>query len=162
MAFINKNVDAKIPSVDVAKLYQENLLSGLGAKVVAYQQFMQAQKFHYALEVAIEIVNMLLKNGVEINAQNEEGRTALMYAVSEGSKELTEILIKNGANVNLKDINGDTALIIAIGNENEEISELLIKSGANTNDKNLEGKKLLEMTESSAFRKKLIKLGVKW
>lgn len=114
------------------------------------------------LEVAMEIVNMLLKNGVEINAQNEEGRTALMYAVSEGSKELTEILIKNGANVNLKDINGDTALIIAIGNENEEISELLIKSGANTNDKSLEGKKLLEMTESSAFRKKLIKLGVKW
>jgi ankyrin repeat protein len=70
--------------------------------------------------------------------------------------------VKNGANVNLKDINGDTAIIIAIGDENEEISEFLIKSGANTNDKDSEGRKLLEMTESSAFRKKLIKLGVKW
>jgi len=57
LAFINKNGDAKVPSVDVAALYNESLLAGLLEKVEGYQQFMKMQKFSHALELVIEIAN---------------------------------------------------------------------------------------------------------
>jgi methionyl-tRNA synthetase len=57
LAFINKNADAKIPDVDVNKMYQNPLLSGLEDKVAAYQEFMLSQKFSHALEIVISIAN---------------------------------------------------------------------------------------------------------
>lgn len=57
LAFINKNADARIPDVDVNKMYEHSLLSGLKDKVTAYQEFMLSQKFSHALEVVISIAN---------------------------------------------------------------------------------------------------------
>lgn len=57
LAFINKNADARIPKVNVDKIYQNPLLSGLAAKAKAYQEFMMSQKFSHALEVVISIAN---------------------------------------------------------------------------------------------------------
>lgn len=122
------------------------------------------------INIVTDMIQLIIDNGVDVNRQNEiieetessTNWTALMYATDSGDRKIAEVLIKNGANVNLKDMHGYTALMIAIGNENEEMVEFLIRNGANTNDKDSEGRKLLEMTESSAFRKKLIKLGVKW
>ncbi len=57
LAFINKNANSCVPSVDIKKLYEETLLSGLENKINKYKQFMQSHKFNQALDIAIEIAN---------------------------------------------------------------------------------------------------------
>ncbi len=57
LAFINKNADARIPDVNIDKMYQNPLLHGLKDKVSAYQEFMLSQKFSHALDVVIGIAS---------------------------------------------------------------------------------------------------------
>src|SRR5690606_22965681 len=65
----------------------------------------------------IETVKLLIKNGANINLQNEYGCTALMcaskYSNTKSSIETIKLLIENGANVNLQNTYGDTALMCA-------------------------------------------------
>jgi len=44
-----------------------------------------------------EIVELLIAKGADINAKNNDGKTALAYAVEEGYAEIAEILRKHGA-----------------------------------------------------------------
>jgi hypothetical protein len=60
-----------------------------------------------------EIVRMLLAAGAEVNAVDQDGHTALVYAVvkdSEGGAESVSALIQDGVNANLKDREGLTPL----------------------------------------------------
>ena len=59
------------------------------------------------------LVSLLLKFGADINAQDNEGMTALMRAVVKDSYILTGQLLEKKAKTNLKDKQGRTALSIA-------------------------------------------------
>ncbi|MFH1116297.1 MAG: ankyrin repeat domain-containing protein, partial [Pseudomonadota bacterium] len=48
-----------------------------------------------------------------VNARNETGKTAVMFAASEGQPEVVETLLKAGADPDLKDKDGDTAASLA-------------------------------------------------
>jgi ankyrin repeat protein len=61
----------------------------------------------------IDIVNLLIENGVNVNAKGNNGWTALMHASSGGYLAIVEILIKNGADINAKNNLGKTAAIYA-------------------------------------------------
>ena len=52
------------------------------------------------LEEHVDCVNELLTGGADVNIQNEEKITALMFAVEKGNLNLIKILISEGANVN--------------------------------------------------------------
>jgi len=67
---------------------------------------------------------------VDVNAKDEEGRTPLHLATSEGYKEVSELLIVKGADVNAKNVDGDTPLDSADG----EIADLLRKHGGKTGE----------------------------
>jgi ankyrin repeat protein len=70
----------------------------------------------------------------EINTQDSDGITALMYAVRAGNYVLVQQLIAAGADVNLKDRKGKTALFYTGGKiENNAIAELLIQHDADIN-----------------------------
>ena len=58
----------------------------------------------------IEIANMLISAGANLNIQNDDEQTALMIAVFNDNIEIAEMLIKAGADVNIRDSDGDTAL----------------------------------------------------
>ncbi|MBQ3456291.1 MAG: ankyrin repeat domain-containing protein, partial [Synergistaceae bacterium] len=51
--------------------------------------------------------------GANINAQDNDGKTALMLIAENGHKEIVNVLIKAGADVNAKNKEGMTALILA-------------------------------------------------
>lgn len=89
-----------------------------------------------------DVVNKGIKNriiefingGVDINAKNKHGRTALMMATL--SKSVTKLLIKHGSNVHAQDNDGNTALTLATIFHMIGVVEKLIKNGSNVNHEN--------------------------
>ena len=80
----------------------------------------------------IQVINEI-NNGANINAQNPNGITALMYASMYGNLDLVYTLVDLGVNLNIQNHNGETALISAIINRNRNIIVELIHAGTNVN-----------------------------
>ncbi|MGL4394264.1 MAG: ankyrin repeat domain-containing protein [Brevinema sp.] len=85
----------------------------------------------------VEIVELLLKKGVDINhsvnSRRYYGITPLMLAVDEGNIEIVEMLLEQkGININASDSEGKSALVYAYIRGKFEIIKLLIDAGANT------------------------------
>jgi len=62
-----------------------------------------------------EAVAYLLQQGADINAQDQDGTTALMEAVDVREPEVVKVLVARGADVSLKNKSGKTARDIARG-----------------------------------------------
>ncbi len=91
----------------------------------------------------VERAKVCIKLGADMNAKDNVGGTALMWAASRGYKDIAELLIKSGADVNAKNNNGRTALESEIINKKKDVAEMLIKAGANVNATDNEGLTLL-------------------
>ena len=76
-----------------------------------------------------ETVRLLMQRGVRINAQDNEGNTALMMAVTENSSGV-QALLDSGANPNIKNKAGKTALQIAKEKKCDSSVEILEKHSA--------------------------------
>jgi len=93
-------------------------------------------------EVAIvdgQLISMLLSGGARIDAQNRDGETALMAAVSRVNVDAVRVLLENGAATELVDKLGRSALSRAVKNgfpEGEQMTRLLLQAGANPNLRN--------------------------
>jgi ankyrin repeat protein len=115
-----------------AKKEQQKTISADKAKIetqpVDMELFYQA-----ALDGNIHFVRVALDKGVDVNAQDNNKRTALMLASYNGHTEIVRLLIESGADVNLIDEADRTALMFAAsGPFNETVIELT-KAGANLN-----------------------------
>jgi serine/threonine-protein phosphatase 6 regulatory ankyrin repeat subunit B len=77
-----------------------------------------------------QIVGPLLESGVDVNAANIYGLTALMRASRAQPAPVLELLVKHGADVNAKNFRGDTALSIATENKNDAAVKVLVAAGA--------------------------------
>ena len=87
-----------------------------------------------------ELIRLINSGKYNINIQNKDGYTALMYA----SKILTfqkivELLLEKGAKLNLLNNDGDTALIIASDYYHLDIVNILVENGANLDLQNNDG-----------------------
>lgn len=79
----------------------------------------------------LETIKVLLENGADTNIKDNEGKTALIYAVKDKyNLEKVKLLIKYGAGINIRDNNGNTALSIAKEFSNTKIVKLLIEARA--------------------------------
>jgi len=81
-----------------------------------------------------EAIDILLEDPkLDVNGENEVGKTVLHYAALRGYDAVTQILIEKRANVNARDRSGDTPLHAAAIFGRNEVVKLLLQSAADVN-----------------------------
>jgi RNA polymerase sigma factor (sigma-70 family) len=66
-----------------------------------------------AMEGQLNTIELLLIDGLDVNARGKDGQTLLHWAAQRGHLEAAELLLKSGGNSNLKDKSGRTPLQLA-------------------------------------------------
>lgn len=76
-------------------------------------------------------VSLVKRVGVDVNACNVEGTTALMAAVENGSVEMIELILSFNPDTGLKNIHGQTAYDLALEKNDPARIELLAANARN-------------------------------
>ena len=84
-------------------------------------------------------VGRILARGSNIHARDEEGNTALMYAVGSGDAELVHLLVAAGADVNAANERGLTPLMYAAVLDAPPVVRALLAAGADGAARDAEG-----------------------
>ncbi|XP_063406238.1 kinase D-interacting substrate of 220 kDa-like [Mytilus trossulus] len=79
----------------------------------------------------IDALELSLQNGADIDYQDVDGQTALMWAANGGHLEICRLLIDRGCKINITETeySGETALIWAVVRGHLDICRLLIDRG---------------------------------
>jgi len=91
----------------------------------------------------------LVNQRAAVNGTQQDGSTALFWAVRSNDREATEFLISHGADVKAVNPYGVTALSLAAENGNAPIIEDLLKAGADANTGTSEGETVLMIAARS-------------
>lgn len=65
-------------------------------------------------EKSLAYVNLLIEEGLDVNAMNVVDETPLIYAIDYNKQDLIEILLQNGADPNHRDKSGESAFFKAV------------------------------------------------
>ncbi|POM70644.1 Hypothetical protein PHPALM_12885 [Phytophthora palmivora] len=85
---------------------------------------------HQLLHRVLGVVTLLLRFGADVNAQNQEGHTALHYAGNGDALNVAKVLLDAGADINVQDENGKTPLHHCIREGSLLVANLLVSRGA--------------------------------
>lgn len=98
----------------------------------------------------VQLVELLIAKGAEVNHRESDGSTALMKAAGNGDTPALNALLRNGALVNLADNNGETALMKAAASScTEETVRALLNAGADLNTRDHKGRNALDSFRAS-------------
>jgi ankyrin repeat protein len=78
----------------------------------------------------VQIVLELLGQGIDVDARDRFGQTALMLAAHAGYRKIVETLVDHCANLNITAKFGLSALMLAVVAGHAEVARLLVKAGA--------------------------------
>lgn len=111
-----------------------------------------------------QILKLLIDNDINLNLQNNFGKTALMLCIknwSENEKINFDIIINSTKNLNIRDNYGDTSLIIVVLENKEYFVQQLIEKNADLDIQDDVGDTPLIMAVKDQFdfnNKNIIKL----
>jgi ankyrin repeat protein len=89
-------------------------ISSLDEKSSASNSFVSISSLHMAVHNGhVDVTELLLSQGADVNVQDSRGWTSLHWAASRGHKELVQLLLRHHALPNAVDGDGNTALHIA-------------------------------------------------
>ena len=81
-----------------------------------------------------DVVKLLLNNSerhIDLNARDEHGRTALMFACGNGHNDVVKLLLENSKrniDLNVRSNTGKTAIIYACENGHKDVVKLLLEN----------------------------------
>ncbi len=84
----------------------------------------------HAQQGDMQAVKLFVAAGMDPNAKDDDGNTALMAATAENRTEIIKVLLKAKANVNEKNVGGGTALSLAAARGKADTVQLLLDQGA--------------------------------
>ena len=111
-----------------------------GGVSLVYGQKNKLLDYDFWLTATPEDVHAELEKGADVNARNTDGRTALMWAIREGTSAVIKVLLAAGADVNLGDKYGTTPLMFAISENRLNVINVLLAADADVNAKKYGGK----------------------
>jgi len=114
-----------------------------GANVNFHEEDQDATPLFFAVSQPgdmSEIVKLLLERGAKLEAVDENGSNALMFASSYAPPNVVKLLLEKGANVNKQDEKGITALMRAAKQDRTDVIRILVEAGANVSIKDKRGK----------------------
>ena len=94
----------------------------------------------------VKCVDALIKDGVNINAFDENFSTALIRAADKGRSECLGLLLKAGANVNVSNMFGINALMSAVYGGHVECVDALLRAGASVKIPRKNGPQIIEIS----------------
>ncbi|QYS94986.1 ANK_REP_REGION domain-containing protein [Trichoderma simmonsii] len=103
-----------------------------------------------------DLVESLLMQGDNIEAQDTNGKTPLHLAVLKGNLDMTKLLLDRGANIEAKKDEGRTPLFNAVCNGNEDMAKLLLTRGADIEAPEFENWTALHVMAANG-RKEMVK-----
>jgi len=122
------------------------------------------QSFFSAAKAGDELaVNGFIAAGINPNAKDDNGDTALTAAAARGDLQIVKALLRDGADVNAGGVNNWTPLLLAFENQRDEVAEVLINQpGLDLKSENPSGMTALMLAvwhRRSGFVKKLLERG---
>ena len=116
-----------------------------------------------ALHMAVEnghelVVQHLLSQGADANAESADGRTPLQLAMESGNEIFAQLLILRGADVNANFASGETPLSVAVGNHWAFLVQLLLCQKANSNGRLPDGRTSLHVAAEVGTGVEIVKL----
>lgn len=96
-------------------------------------------------------ISFLLSKGVDPNAIDESGRTALQRAAQGGDVEIARTILSAGVDINIQDNDGSTPLHLAVKNNHMDMVNFLIKSNARINVNDKKGRTPIDLAESYSY-----------
>ena len=108
---------------------------------------------------AIPVIQELLREGADVNSQNNRGQTALMMAAQWGKRDAVGLLLRSGADPNMRDNDGKTALIWTLNPplfyyhlETRPIIQDLVAHGADVDIKDKVGASFASIARRRGYR----------
>lgn len=91
------------------------------------------------------VVQHLLTQGANADAESADGRTPLQLALESGNESIAQLLILRGADLNANFASGETPLSVAVGNHWTSLVQLLLREKANPNGRLPDGRTSLHV-----------------
>ncbi len=97
---------------------------------------------------ALDLVQILLDQNVNIHQKTRKGETSLTLASQLGHVAIVELLIQGNARLDHQDLLGNSPLLWAVVNQHVKVVEILIRAGAHLNVRNQKNKTALQIAQS--------------
>jgi len=120
------------------RFYQFSLIVAGFVLVVGCATATTNDLFFAAMEGHTDRVKALLEQGVDVNAKDNDGYTALFFAALKGHTDTVKALLEQGADVNAKK-DGLNALFIAAYEGHTDTVKALLEQGVDVNAKDNDG-----------------------
>ena len=79
-------------------------------------------------------IEVLLKEGADINTRDQKGQTLLVQTVRMGYVDITETLIQLGADVKTRNEEGESLVYTAAKHDHMKLIPILVRAGAPINE----------------------------
>ena len=83
------------------------------------------------------LAELLLERGAQIDLQDKDGMSALMFTTKNGLFGMAKMLLEKGAQIDLQDKSGRSAVMIASENQHWDVGKLLVERGAEVDNTTL-------------------------